>query len=75
MAGDVRDESKFTDLLLSLAPLDHIVFCATAPRLYGKLRDLSLDDLREQYNIKFWGSMMVGKGDTARDCGLDDPPG
>ena len=64
--GDVRDEAKFTSLLQSLAPVDHIVFSAVDKIIRGKLEDLDLDDAKYLFGVKFWGSVVTAKG----ECGM-----
>jgi hypothetical protein len=59
---DVRDEDATTALLLSLAPLDHIVFSGVDKIIRGNLADANLDDAKFLFGVKFWGSVVVGKG-------------
>jgi hypothetical protein len=59
---DVRDEDATTSLLLSLAPLDHIVFSGVDKIIRGSLADANLDDAKFLFGVKFWGSIVVGKG-------------
>jgi NAD(P)-dependent dehydrogenase (short-subunit alcohol dehydrogenase family) len=61
-AGDVRDEEGFTKLLISLAPLDHIVFSSVDKIIRGSLADANLDEAKHLFGVKFWGSVVVGKG-------------
>jgi NAD(P)-dependent dehydrogenase (short-subunit alcohol dehydrogenase family) len=61
-AGDVRDEEAFTELLKSLAPLDHIVFSGVDKIIRGSLADVNLDDAKYLFGVKFWGSVVIGKG-------------
>jgi NAD(P)-dependent dehydrogenase (short-subunit alcohol dehydrogenase family) len=60
--GDVREEDNFTKLLVSLAPLDHVVFSGVDKIIRGKLADADLDDAKHLFGVKFWGSIVVGKG-------------
>jgi len=62
LAGNVRDENAFADLLLSLAPLDHIVFSGVDKIIRGELVDTDLDEAKRLFGVKFWGSVVVGKG-------------
>jgi NAD(P)-dependent dehydrogenase (short-subunit alcohol dehydrogenase family) len=62
LAGDVRDEEAFTKLLLSLAPLDHIVFSGVDVIIRGPLASANLDDAKHLFGVKFWGSVVIGKG-------------
>ena len=60
--GDVRDEEAFTQLLVSLAPLDHIVFSGVDKIIRGPLAEANLDEAKHLFGVKFWGSIVVGKG-------------
>ena len=60
--GDVRNEEEFTKLLLSLAPLDHVVFSSVDKIIRGPLKDANLDDAKYLFGVKFWGSVVTGKG-------------
>jgi hypothetical protein len=60
--GNVRDEENFTKLLLSIAPLDHVVFSSVDLIIRGSLADANLDDAKHLFGVKFWGSVVVGKG-------------
>jgi len=60
--GDVRDEKAFTELLKSLAPVDHVVFSGVDKIIRGNLADADLDEAKHLFGVKFWGSIVVGKG-------------
>lgn len=60
--GDVRDERGFTELLRSLAPLDHVVFSGVDRIIRGSLQDADLDEAKHLFGVKFWGSVVTGKG-------------
>lgn len=60
--GNVRDEEAFTQVLLDHAPVDHIVFTGVDKIIRGKLEDLVLEDAKFLFGVKFWGSLIVGKG-------------
>ena len=60
--GDARDEESFTQLLLSLAPLDHIVFSGVDKIIRGSIADADLSEARHLFGVKFWGSIVTGKG-------------
>ena len=60
--GDVRDEEKFIQLLVSLAPLDHVVFSAVDIIIRGNLAEADLDQAKHLFGVKFWGSVVIGKG-------------
>jgi len=59
--GDVRDEKTFTELLKSLAPLDHVVFSGVDKIIRGSLADADLDEAKHLFGVKFWGSVVTGK--------------
>lgn len=67
LVGDVRDEAAFTSLLVSLAPLDHVVFSGVDKIIRGPLADANLDEARHLFGVKFWGSFVVGKALAAHD--------
>ncbi|RMZ82703.1 hypothetical protein DV738_g1465, partial [Chaetothyriales sp. CBS 135597] len=60
-SGDVRDEAKYTQTLLSLAPVDHIVFSAVDTIIRGKLANQDLDEAKHLFGVKFWGAVLTGK--------------
>lgn len=66
-AGDLRDESAFTTLLISLAPLDHIVFTSIDRVIRGPLATADLSDASHLFGVKFWGSVVVAKAMAAHD--------
>lgn len=59
---DVRDEEATTSTLMSLAPLDHVVFSGVDKIIRGRLADAELEDARWLFGVKFWGSVVIGKG-------------
>ncbi|EXJ59801.1 hypothetical protein A1O7_03948 [Cladophialophora yegresii CBS 114405] len=61
VVADVRDEVAFTATLLSLAPVDHVVFSAVDNIIRGKLADQSLEDAKDLFGVKFWGAVTTGK--------------
>ncbi|EOO01270.1 putative ribonuclease e inhibitor rraa dimethylmenaquinone methyltransferase protein [Phaeoacremonium minimum UCRPA7] len=65
--GDVRDEEAFTQLLVSLAPLDHIVFSGVDKIIRGPLAEANLDEAKHLFGVKFWGSIVVGKALAKHD--------
>jgi len=62
LVGDVRNENPFVEVLKSLAPVDHIVFSGVDKIIRGNLEDLNLDDAKHLFGVKFWGSVVIGKG-------------
>ncbi|KAK4164304.1 hypothetical protein QBC43DRAFT_353202 [Cladorrhinum sp. PSN259] len=61
LVGDVRSEDKFTQLLLSLAPLDHVIFSSVDKIIRGPLAEADLSDAQNLFGVKFWGSFVVAK--------------
>jgi hypothetical protein len=62
MVGDVRNEDSFTKLLISIAPLDHVIFSGVDKIIRGRLADADLEEAKHLFGVKFWGSIVVGKG-------------
>lgn len=60
--GDVREEAAFNDLLQSLGPFDHVIFCGVDKIIRGDIVDANLDDAKHLFGVKFWGAVVVGKG-------------
>ncbi|KAB5545508.1 oxidoreductase [Coniochaeta sp. 2T2.1] len=65
--ADVRDEKATTELLLSLAPLDHVVFSSVDRIIRGNFADADLDEARHLFGVKFWGSIVVAKALAKHD--------
>ncbi|KAH8890103.1 NAD(P)-binding protein [Thozetella sp. PMI_491] len=65
--GNVRDEEAFTQLLISLAPLDHVVFSSVDLIIRGPLAEANLEDAKDLFGVKFWGSIVVGKALVKHD--------
>ncbi|KAK0720206.1 oxidoreductase [Lasiosphaeris hirsuta] len=58
LVGNVRDEAAFTQLLVSIAPLDHLVFSSVDKIIRGALADADLDEAKYLFGVKFWGSVV-----------------
>ena len=65
--GNVRDEESLTQLLLSLAPLDHVVFSSVDKIIRGPLADADLSEAGNLFGVKFWGSIVVAKALAKHD--------
>ncbi|KAK4679856.1 hypothetical protein QC764_207785 [Podospora pseudoanserina] len=65
--GNVRDEAAFTELLLSLAPLDHVIFSSVDKIIRGSLAEANLSDAAGLFGVKFWGSFVVAKAIAKHD--------
>lgn len=61
LVGDVRDEAAFVEVLLSLAPVDHIVFSGVDKIIRGRLEDMDFDEAKHLFGVKFWGAALVGR--------------
>lgn len=59
--ADARDEAGLVDVLLSLAPVDHIIYSGVDKIIRGKLENLELDEAKHLFDVKFWGAVIVGK--------------
>lgn len=58
---DVRDEAQVSALSERLGKLDHVVFTAGDAFTPRPLADLSLDDARAVFDVRFWGAVTVSK--------------
>ncbi|KAK3370556.1 hypothetical protein B0H63DRAFT_487222 [Podospora didyma] len=67
LVGNVRDEAAFTQLLVSLAPLSHVVFSSVDTIIRGPLADADLENAKHLFGVKFWGSIAVGKALAKHD--------
>lgn len=73
LVANVRQEEAFIQTLRSLGTVDHIVYSAVDNIIRGKLEDLDIDAAKHLYGVKFWGSIIVGKGEwstSSADCAL-----
>jgi hypothetical protein len=61
--GDVRNEEAFVEILRSFAPLDHVVFSGVDMIIRGKLEELDLGEASHLFGVKFWGAVIIGKGE------------
>jgi NAD(P)-dependent dehydrogenase (short-subunit alcohol dehydrogenase family) len=60
---DVRDEEAFVQVLRSTGPVDHIVYSAVDKIIRGRLEDVDIDEAKYLFGVKFWGSIILGKGE------------
>ena len=60
----MRDEAAFVEVLRGLAPVDHIVFSSVDRIIRGKLEDADLEEAKWLFGVKFWGAVVVGKGQS-----------
>lgn len=59
--GNVRDEASYTEVLRSLAPVDHLIYSGVDKIIRGAIADADLEDAKHYFGVKFWGSAMTGK--------------
>lgn len=60
-AGDVRKEGSYTELLKSLAPVDHLIYSSVDKIIRGAIAEADLDEAKHLFGVKFWGSVLTGK--------------
>jgi NAD(P)-dependent dehydrogenase (short-subunit alcohol dehydrogenase family) len=65
--GNLLDEQQITEALKSLAPVDHVILSSHAGLPKGTLADSVIDEAKKPYGVKFWGSVIIGKGKLASD--------
>jgi NAD(P)-dependent dehydrogenase (short-subunit alcohol dehydrogenase family) len=65
--GNVRDETPFIELLISLAPIDHLIFSGVDKIIRGPIADADFDECRHLFGVKFWGSAVCGKAAAKHD--------
>ena len=59
--GDVRDENNYTEVLRSLAPVDHLIYSGVDKIIRGAIAEADLEDAKFYFGVKFWGSALTGK--------------
>ena len=57
----MRDEASYTEVLRSLAPVDHLVYSGVDKIIRGAIADADLEDAKHYFGVKFWGSALTGK--------------
>lgn len=63
--GNVRDEGSYTDLLKSLAPVDHLIYSSVDKIIRGAIAEADMDEAKHLFGVKFWGSALTGKSKQA----------
>jgi NAD(P)-dependent dehydrogenase (short-subunit alcohol dehydrogenase family) len=58
---DTRSESEVAALFASIGELDHLVYTAGDAVTLRALLDLSLDEARQQFEVRFWGAIATVK--------------
>jgi NAD(P)-dependent dehydrogenase (short-subunit alcohol dehydrogenase family) len=65
--GNVRDEAQFTEVLRSLAPIDHLIFSGVDKIIRGPIADADFEEQKNLFGVKFWGSALCGKAAAKYD--------
>jgi NAD(P)-dependent dehydrogenase (short-subunit alcohol dehydrogenase family) len=64
VVADVRHEDDLAALFAQVGELDHLVFTAAGGGAQGALADLSLDQARAGFEVRFWGAVAAVKAAT-----------
>lgn len=59
--GNVRDEAQYTEVLKSVAPVDHLIYSGVDKIIRGAIADADLEECKYYFGVKFWGSALTGK--------------
>ena len=59
--ADTRNEADVAALFARVDELDHLVYTAADALDQRPLKDLSLDDARQQFEVRFWGAITAVK--------------
>ena len=68
--GNVRDEGSYTELLKSLAPVDHVIYSGVDKIIRGAIAEADLEDAKYYFGVKFWGSALTGKSESSSSPNL-----
>jgi NAD(P)-dependent dehydrogenase (short-subunit alcohol dehydrogenase family) len=60
-ALDLSDEKAVRGLFDRIGAFDHLVFTAGETLQLGELEDISLDQARQAFNLRFWGAFAAAK--------------
>ena len=63
---DTRGEADIAALFEHVGELDHLVYTAGDPGGPRALKDLSLDEARPQFEVRFWGAVAAAKHAAGR---------
>ena len=63
---DVRVEADVAAFLARAGEVDHLVYTAAAPPDQRPLQDLSLEEARQAFEVRFWGAIAAVKHATPR---------
>lgn len=64
--ADVRNEENYTEVLKSLAPVDHVIYSSVDKIIRGAIAEANFDDAKHYFGVKFWGSALTGKGKSTQ---------
>lgn len=59
--ADTRSEEEVAALFARTGELDHLVYTAGQPLGQRPLQDLSLDEARQLFEVRFWGAIAAVK--------------
>ena len=59
--ADIRSEADVAALFAGIGELDHLVYTAADAQAQRPLRDLSLDEARQLFEVRFWGAIAAVK--------------
>ena len=59
--GNVRDEAAYTEVIRSLAPVDHLIYSGVDKIIRGAIAEADLEECKYYFGVKFWGSALTGK--------------
>jgi NAD(P)-dependent dehydrogenase (short-subunit alcohol dehydrogenase family) len=60
-ALDLSSDEAVRDLFSRIGAFDHLVFTAGEALQLGELADISLDQARQAFNLRFWGALAAAK--------------
>jgi NAD(P)-dependent dehydrogenase (short-subunit alcohol dehydrogenase family) len=58
---DIRNEADVAALFTRIGELDHLVYTAADTQAQRPLADLSLEEARRQFDVRFWGAIAAVK--------------
>ena len=63
VTANVRDENNYTEVLKSLAPVDHLIYSSVDKIIRGAIAEADLEEAKHLFGVKFWGSALTGKSE------------
>jgi NAD(P)-dependent dehydrogenase (short-subunit alcohol dehydrogenase family) len=58
---DITSEASIEQYFNGIGPIDHLVITAGSSAPGGSITDISIEQARDAFNTKYWGSMSVAK--------------